>query len=135
MGLKVVLTDERYTTKRSYCCTTNVAVPVAEPAVEPPAIEVVVPPLGGGVVVPAVQPAANPVHINFHRGHYDMNAKKNKRKKESRGLSHCRSCKNTFDRDVAAAHNIRKLFWYQNMNRTFNNCLKNSVHFIPWAVD
>lgn len=35
-----------------------------------------------------------------------------------RGLFHCCKCNKTFDRDVAAAHNIRKVFQYQSRNRT-----------------
>lgn len=145
LGVKVVLTDERYTTKRSYCCTINNNVQ-PELAVEPAAVVApvpvvaiplgVVPPVAAlGAIPLAVQPdAAEPEHIDFHRGHYDKNAKKRKRGKEIRGLSHCKSCGNTFDRDVAAALNIRKLFWYQNVHRTFDNCLKDSVNFIPWSV-
>lgn len=63
----------------------------------------------------------------FHRGHYDKDAKK-KKGKRIRGLSHCK-CGQTFDRDIAAALNIRKLFWYQNTNSTYDNCLRSHTSF------
>ena len=62
---------------------------------------------------------------NNSQAHRDAKKKKGKR---IRGLSHCK-CGQTFDRDIAAALNIRKLFWYQNTNSTYDNCLRSHTSF------
>ena len=46
--------------------------------------------------------------------------------KRIRGLSHCQKCGLTFDRDFAAAVNIRAIFWHQASERTRDNILETS---------
>lgn len=64
--------------------------------------------------------------VHVRHGHFDANATKTNKRGEKtsrhghkvRGLFYCESCNKPFDRDFAAAHNIRAIFHHHTTTKT-----------------
>jgi hypothetical protein len=72
-------------------------------------------------------------HVHVRHGHFDANAtktnkqgvKKSREGHKVRGLFYCETCTTPFDRDYAAAHNIRAIFNHHTSTKTLDTLFKS----------